>query len=75
MSNQQVLDLILLCQHDIPDAEQFCSLDHIEELPAEYGDPFVMCARKEALFESPLAFHRYETEPAVTMLAMNVKCI
>ncbi len=72
MANQDVVDLINLIQHDIPDAEQFCSLDHIEELPAEYGDPFIQCMRKEALFDSPLAFHQYCTEVAVKMLAMKV---
>ena len=42
---------------------------------AEFGDPFMLCARKETLFDSPLAFHAYETEPEVTMLAMSVACI
>lgn len=61
-------DLILLCQNDIPDDEAFCSLDHAAEIPADHSDPFLICARKEALFESELAFHQYETEPAVTVL-------
>lgn len=72
MSNQQVLDLILLCAHDIPDEEAFCSLDHAAEIPAEWGDPFIICARKERAFDSPLAFHQYETEPSVTLLPMSM---
>jgi hypothetical protein len=72
MANADVVDLILLCQHDIPDNEAFCSLDHAAEIPADYGDPFLLCARKERAFDSPLAFHAYETEPEVTVLAVSV---
>jgi hypothetical protein len=73
--NEELASLILLCDNNIPDEEAFCSLDHAAELPSEHGDPFNLCARKEALFESPLAFHQYETEPEVTSLSPYVRLI
>lgn len=43
----------------ISDSSLFCSLDHIEELSAEYGDPYQLCANLEQELGHPLAFDRY----------------